>query len=138
MNSIYGLMQNGRTQKFASCATRSSVYSISAIIGTNLTKHYNSRKCGKCVCEECSKSLRKLSKKDKNFYRTCDYCDNKMGNREIEEKFKEVISAKENMIRLCKEKGTELTGKTEDRKKRLEALEKYVFHFTSYIVVLGS
>ena len=82
--------------------------------------------------------MRKLSTKDKNFYRTCDYCDNKMGNREIEEKFKEVISAKENMIRLCKEKITELTGKTEDRKKRLEALEKYVFNFTLYIIVLGS
>ncbi len=37
-----------------------------------------SRRCNKCVCEECSKNRRPLSKSDRNYYRVCDYCDKKM------------------------------------------------------------
>ena len=83
--------------------------------------------CGKSVCDECSKSMRRLCKKDKNFYRVCDYCDNKIGDRRTEELFRRILEEKDRAIVLFKQKTAELAGKIGDRHKRMDKLEqKYV------------
>ena len=68
--------------------------------------------------------MRRLSKKDKNFYRTCDYCDNKMGNRQTEEAFKGILEAKDNIIKIYKQKIEELADKIGDRNRRMENLTR--------------
>jgi len=80
--------------------------------------------CGKCTCDECSKSMRRLSKKDKNFYRVCDYCDNKVCNKQTEELFKRIIEERDNAIQTFKQKTVEYTEKIGERKKRMEKLEQ--------------
>ena len=39
--------------------------------------------CGKAVCNECSLKRRRLSQTDRNFYRVCEYCDNKILNKAV-------------------------------------------------------
>jgi hypothetical protein len=54
----------------------------------------NCKKCGKCICDACSKPRRRLSKLEKSKFRVCDECDillsnynfTRMYTREIEEK----------------------------------------------------
>lgn len=78
--------------------------------------------CGNCVCEECSKNMRRYSKKDSKSYRTCDYCDNKIGNRQAEETFKAILKSKESIIQSYKQKIKEVNEKQLERQKRMEKL----------------
>lgn len=67
------------------CDTKFSMFGAST---------HNCKKCGKAVCDSCSKSQRRLSKLEKKKYRVCDECDcllsnynfSKMYAREIEDK----------------------------------------------------
>ncbi len=83
--------------------------------------------CGKCVCDECSKGMRRLCQKDLKFYRICDYCDNKIMNKHAEEAFKSVLDSKENQIKRYRQKIEELAEKTKDRAQRKEALGRKVY-----------
>ena len=55
---------------------------------------HNCKKCGKSICDACSKSKRRLSKLEKTKFRVCDECDCLLSNynfsrmymREIEDK----------------------------------------------------
>ena len=59
-----------------------------------LTLKHHCRKCGKQVCDACSKNKRRLSRLEKTKYKVCDECDTLMSNynftrmhlREIEQK----------------------------------------------------
>ena len=61
---------------------------------TFLNSQHNCKKCGKAVCDACSRSKRRLSRLDKDKFRVCDECDTLLSNynfsrmymREIQEK----------------------------------------------------
>ena len=40
-----------------------------------LVVKHNCRKCGKMICENCSRQKRRLSKLEKTKHRVCDECD---------------------------------------------------------------
>jgi len=41
---------------------------------------HNCKKCGKSICDSCSKSKRRLSKLEKTKFRVCDECDCLLSN----------------------------------------------------------
>ena len=58
-----------------------------------LFKH-NCRKCGKMVCENCSKARRRLSKLEKTKHRVCDECDALLSNHLLEKMFQREVASK--------------------------------------------
>ncbi len=93
-----------------------------------------SRKCGKCVCDDCSKNKRQLSRQDKNFYRVCDYCDKKMGYANIEAVFKSVEDNRINLIQAYQKQIAEINQRKLNREKRLTFLNSKVGRFFSLFI----
>ena len=56
----------------------------------------NCRRCGKSVCENCSKSQRRLSQLDKKQHRVCDECDALMSNHQLLKMFERETQNKKN------------------------------------------
>ena len=52
-----------------------------------LVAKHNCRRCGKMVCENCSRQNRQLSKLDKKKHRVCDECDALLANHLLEKMF---------------------------------------------------
>ena len=58
---------------------------------------HNCKRCGKAVCENCSKQQRRLCQIDSKKHRVCDECDALMANHLLEKMFeREAISKKQN------------------------------------------
>ena len=71
-----------------SCMLCSDTFSV-----VRLFKH-NCRKCGKMVCENCSKARRRLSKLEKTKHRVCDECDALLSNHLLEKMFQREVASK--------------------------------------------
>ena len=71
-----------------SCMLCSDTFSV-----VRLFKH-NCRKCGKMVCENCSKARRRLSKLEKTKHRVCDECDALLSNHNLEKMFQREVASK--------------------------------------------
>lgn len=88
------------------CAAKFGIFSL----------QHNCKKCGKAVCDTCSKSKRRLSKIDKDKFRVCDECDILLSNynfsrmymREINDK-KTNLSELQNRIERVRDEVSERT-----------------------------
>jgi hypothetical protein len=66
------------------------------VFPANPVKHC--KRCGKSVCETCSKTKRQLSQSNPEKERVCDECDTKMDNYLIQQNHEEVITAQTEKI----------------------------------------
>ena len=78
---------------------------------------HHCRRCGKCVCEECSTKKRRLSKKDTNFYRICENCDIYFAHKKVEDDLIKINEDKDYMIN--------------ERNNQLEILNDEIHHLES-------
>ena len=85
-----------------------------------------SRRCSKCICDDCSKNKRQLSRKDPKFYRVCDHCDKRMEYARIEILFKDVSKSRTNLLDAYKSKIEMLKEKQIAREKKMTALNNNV------------
>ena len=62
---------------------------------------HNCKRCGKAVCDNCSKQSRRLCQIDSKKHRVCDECDALMANHLLERMFeREAQSKKQNYEQL--------------------------------------
>lgn len=59
---------------------------------------HNCKKCGKSICDACSKSKRRLSKLDKAKLRVCDECDTLLSNYNFSRMYMREIEDKKNAL----------------------------------------
>jgi len=71
---------------------------ICKMIFKGIGSRHHCRRCGFCVCNECSTKKRRLSKIDPNFYRICENCDNYFANKQTEEALLSISAAKEQTL----------------------------------------
>ena len=96
------LIQLVKTEHCQLCDTKFSMFGSAM---------HNCRKCGKAVCDPCSRSQRRLSKMEKKKYRVCDECDcllsnynfTRMYEREIEDKKQQLEEVTTNIERCSEE-----------------------------------
>ena len=81
----------------------------------------NCRRCGKSVCESCSKAQRKLSLIDQKKHRICDECDASMANHLLLKMFEREVENKKNSY---EEKRAQLTDMKIQRDETLEQLDR--------------
>lgn len=73
------------------CAAKFGIFSL----------QHNCKKCGKAVCDTCSKSKRRLSKIDKDKFRVCDECDILLSNYNFSRMYmREINDKKTNLAQL--------------------------------------
>ena len=65
---------------------------------------HHCRKCGASVCDLCSQTHRRLSKRDKNKHRVCDICDHMISNTQFRKKLDTDIQRKESMSQEVQQK----------------------------------
>ena len=73
-----------------------------------LVAKHNCRKCGKMVCENCSKSRRRLCKMEKSKHRVCDECDALLSNYLLEKMFQREVSSKRSNFEEMKQRLKEM------------------------------
>ena len=81
----------------------------------------NCRRCGKSVCESCSKSSRRLSQIDKKTHRVCDECDALMANHLLLKMFEREAQNKKNNY---EEKRSQLKDLKQQRDETIEDLDR--------------
>lgn len=59
---------------------------------------HNCKKCGKSICDACSKSKRRLSKLEKTKFRVCDECDTLLSNYNFSRMYMREIDDKKNQL----------------------------------------
>lgn len=85
------------------------------------------KRCGKSICDTCSKMKRQLSQQDTEKHRVCDECDTLMDNYLIKQNHEEVIAAQtekienmNNMIVELDNQKQQISENFEGEKKQLE------------------
>ena len=82
---------------------------------------HNCHRCGKAVCENCSKQKRRLSQLDQKKHRVCDECDALMANHLLLKMFEREVQSKKN---LYEEKRAELKDTKYACSDALQQLER--------------
>jgi hypothetical protein len=88
-----------------------------------LTVQHNCRKCGKAVCDTCSRNKRRLSKIDKDKFRVCDECDILLSNYNFSRMYMREISDKKANLSQLKDRIEQVRDDVGERTEQLERLK---------------
>ena len=95
------------------CAAKFGIFSL----------QHNCKKCGKAVCDTCSKSKRRLSKIDKDKFRVCDECDILLSNYNFSRMYmREINDKKTNLVQL-QNRIEQVRDEVSERTEQLERLK---------------
>ncbi len=86
----------------------------------------SSRRCGKRVCEDCSKSRRRLSRQDPNLYRVCVRCEEKLRYGTVERVFQGVENNRDLVAKLYRGRISQIQEKQRSCEKRAAFVGKKV------------
>ena len=90
-----------------------------------LVYKHNCKRCGKAVCENCSKSRRRLSQLNPEKLRICDECDALLANHMLEKMFQRELAFKKSTYE-------ELKGQVKDMEKLISQNQHDLKHAQSY------
>lgn len=76
---------------------------------TFMKRKHNCRRCGRCLCDKCSKNERALSRHSIKKHRVCDRCDFKLENIEFENTYKGILKAEDEVSLIQKNISTTLS-----------------------------
>ncbi len=98
IDEFYGLPETWarHTQtrtKQDSCNVCEAPFSMVAAFGMGQRDFY-CKQCGFAVCKDCSKNKKRLSIKDEEKFRVCDFCDTKLENARLKVNFEKLIALK--------------------------------------------